>query len=99
MGRSIEDSFAIREKVSTSGLSLSSAYQSYITSILIHKEDLVTLESIPGRLKNELLPIKGEVSFCILPLERDLPEVSKVLFLWIMKRLPLALDTRDDNKA
>jgi len=50
-------------------------------------------------LKNELLPIKGKVGFRILPLKRKLPEVRQVLFLRIMKILPLALDTRDDNKA
>jgi hypothetical protein len=52
-----------------------------ITSILIHDEDLIALESIPGRLKNELLPIKGKVGFRILPLERELPEVCQLLFL------------------
>jgi hypothetical protein len=99
MGRRIEDSFAIWEKISTSGLSLSSAHQSDITPILIHDEDLIALEAIPGRLKNELLPIKGKVGFRILPLKRKLPEVRQVLFLRMMKILPLALDTREDNKA
>jgi hypothetical protein len=52
-----------------------------ITSVVIHDEDLVALKPIAGSLKDQFLPIKGKVGFCVLPPKGELPYIGQVLLL------------------
>jgi hypothetical protein len=62
-------------------LPLSSTDQPNVTSIVIHDKDLIALKSISGGLKDQFLPVKGEVGFRILPPKRELPKVGQTFLL------------------
>lgn len=97
MGRGIEDSLAIREKVSAGGLPFTSTDQANITPIQIHNKDLIALKPISGCLKDQLFPIEREVGLRILTSEGQLPDVGKVPFL--RKNLTLNIETKEQQRT
>ena len=78
MGRRVQNPLIIRQEVSAGRAALARRHHVLIRAIRVHDENLIAIQLVASRLKNDSFPVRSPVRLSILAAESYLRNVAKM---------------------